>query len=358
METHLFELKRTAFILWRPRHTQVRPKLVLGQFQPGNPPALANRREFELQQMPEHTDLWGISAGACGLTDGQVYHYWFEVTDSSPIRNGRRILCTDPTAFTVDWRLLAPTACPRPTTPMTRIPAAVVKFANGELVACDPAGETFAPAPAIAPGKAQPNNRIVIYELPTSWARINVEGDPQIGVGTFRDVLALVGQRRDAGEFRRQYGALEPRSQPSAESSASTRSNSCRSPTASWIASGVMPRATTSRRTSTSAFHRATPRRPQARTSSSLIARLPRPRHPLHHRRGDGLRHARGAGERQLRRLPHRPGRSRRTIRRPINRAGRACATASAVGCGATRALFPATTRRAAQAAISPRPAN
>ena len=48
------------------------------------------------------------------------------------------------------------------------------------------------PAPAIAPGKAQPNNRIVIYELPTTWTKINVEGNPQIGVGTFRDVLALV----------------------------------------------------------------------------------------------------------------------------------------------------------------------
>jgi pullulanase len=39
---------------------------------------------------------------------------------------------------------------------------------------------------------AAPNNRLVIYELPTSWARINIHGDPQVGVGTFLDVLALV----------------------------------------------------------------------------------------------------------------------------------------------------------------------
>ena len=131
MEAHLFGLKKTAFILWRPRHTQVTPKLVLGQFQPGNPPTLANRREFELQQMPEHTDLWGISAGACGLTDGQVYHYWFEVTDSSPFRDGRRILCTDPTAFTTDWRLLAD-RLPAPYDANDQDPAAVVKFENGQ----------------------------------------------------------------------------------------------------------------------------------------------------------------------------------------------------------------------------------
>jgi pullulanase len=200
MEAHLFGLKKTAFILWRPRHTQVTPKLVLGQFQPGNPPTLGNRREFELEQMPEHTDLWGISAGACSLTDGQVYHYWFEVTDSSPFRDGRRILCTDPTAFTIDWRLLAD-RLPAPYDVNDQDPAAVVKFENGQLVPCDAAGETFAPASTISADKAQPNNRIVIYELPTTWTKINVEGNPQIGVGTFRDVLALVRTEAEPMNF-------------------------------------------------------------------------------------------------------------------------------------------------------------
>lgn len=36
------------------------------------------------------------------------------------------------------------------------------------------------------------NNRLVIYELPTNWALTSNEGDSRIGVGTFRDVLALV----------------------------------------------------------------------------------------------------------------------------------------------------------------------
>jgi hypothetical protein len=39
---------------------------------------------------------------------------------------------------------------------------------------------------------------MVIYELPTSWTKLNVEGDPQIGVGTFRDVLAVLVWRRGA----------------------------------------------------------------------------------------------------------------------------------------------------------------
>ena len=103
---HLFELKKTAFVLWHPHNINPNPPtLVIGQFQAGNPPSLVNRQVFPLTQKG---DLWSIDATKCGLIDGQVYHYWFEVTDSSPTRDGSRISCTDPTAFTVDWRLLAP----------------------------------------------------------------------------------------------------------------------------------------------------------------------------------------------------------------------------------------------------------
>ena len=41
----------------------------------------------------------------------------------------------------------------------------------------------------------------MIYELPTSWSRINVQGDPEIGVGTFRDVIALVDHSTEAANF-------------------------------------------------------------------------------------------------------------------------------------------------------------
>jgi pullulanase len=170
MSAHFFGLKKSAFVLWRPRRVDPPPRLVIGVFQPGNPPTLAQRKEFPLTQQFGPPDLWGINAAQCGLTDGQVYHYWFEVSDSSPTRDGRRIRCTDPTAFTVDWRLLAPRLLP-PYIADDQDPAAVVKFQNGQLVPCDPAGETVGPAPRIAANKSAPNNRTIIYELPTVGPR-------------------------------------------------------------------------------------------------------------------------------------------------------------------------------------------
>ena len=201
MAAHLFGLKRSAFVLWRPHNTQVTPKLVIGQFQPGNPPSFANRKEFKLEQMPGHTDLWGIAATACGLTDGQVYHYWFEVTDSSPFHQPPQpIQCTDPTAFSVDWRLLSKSLPEPPYKNLEdRDPAAVVKFQNASLVPCDPGGETASPAPAITAGKAAPNNRLVIYELPTSWSRSS--SVTEVDVGTFRDVMALIDRDAEGANF-------------------------------------------------------------------------------------------------------------------------------------------------------------
>jgi 1,4-alpha-glucan branching enzyme len=197
---HLFMLKQTAFLLWRPRDIAVAPRLVLGQFEAGNPPRLANRQEFDLEPLPGHPDLWRIDPVRAGLVDGQTYHYWFEVTDSSPFRTGRRILCTDPTAFTVDWRLLAD-PLPAPYDTHDRDPASVVKFERGRLVTCDAGGESAAPVAPIDPNRAATNNRMVIYELPTSWSRVNIHGDPQVGVGTFRDVRALVDKECEGMNF-------------------------------------------------------------------------------------------------------------------------------------------------------------
>jgi 1,4-alpha-glucan branching enzyme len=208
MHPHIFELRKNAFVLWRPSVTAVAPGLVIGQFASGNPPTLANRRTFELVRMEGHADLWSISAAACGLREGEVYHYWFELSDSSPFRDGRRILCTDPMAYTVDWRLRSD-AMPPPYSADDRDPAAVVKFENGLLVACDPAGEQLVRPRPLEPGGGQPNNRIVIYELPTAWTSTNVQGDPQIGVGTFRNVLALVCAEAETTGFR-EMAALQP----------------------------------------------------------------------------------------------------------------------------------------------------
>ena len=89
----------------------------------------------------------GLYQGAlseCGLVDGTVYHYWFEVADTNayrPAGERRRILVTDPAATAVDWRLLAP-RLPPPYGEDDRDPAAVVLFRGGRLVPCDPGGET------------------------------------------------------------------------------------------------------------------------------------------------------------------------------------------------------------------------
>ncbi len=198
MGNGLLELKQTMFVLWRPGPVATPPKLVIGEFQSGNPPSLGNRQEFPLTTVSPFPDLWGIKAAACGLVAGRVYHYWFEVTDSSPEGDGSRILCTDPTAFTVDWRLLAP-PLPAPYGGDDQDPAAVVKFVNRQLVPSDPGGEAIGRPRPVQNGK--PNNQTVIYELPTSWAKLGPAGQPQIGVGTFRDALALIDTTAGGANF-------------------------------------------------------------------------------------------------------------------------------------------------------------
>ena len=92
----LLARRRTSFVLWRPQLVATPPTLVIGTFQPGNPPSLAARMDLSLTLVSGTTDLWAVSAASSGLVDGTVYHYWFEVTDSSPFRDGRRVRCADP----------------------------------------------------------------------------------------------------------------------------------------------------------------------------------------------------------------------------------------------------------------------
>jgi 1,4-alpha-glucan branching enzyme len=128
--------------------------------------------------------LWGLEAGTLGLTDGETYHYWFEVDDTLPGHTGR-IQTTDPLAFTVDYRVYPVT------NPSILHPASVIGWAGGKLVARDPNGEQG--EPVVTPfEKLASNNQLVIYELPTAWA-IGTGGDEfERAVGTFRDVQALV----------------------------------------------------------------------------------------------------------------------------------------------------------------------
>jgi pullulanase len=177
--------------LWRPRKTGLAPAVVIGRVAAdGGALRIVEERQLPLALSPDFADVWRIDALACGLTDGETYHYWFELSDSSPFGEGGRIRCTDPTAFTVDWRVRAGDA-----------PASVVKYVSGQLLPCDPDGVLCGSARPLASPAAPPNHRLVIYELPTSWTKINPSGDPQLGVGSFRDVLALVDEGASGRNF-------------------------------------------------------------------------------------------------------------------------------------------------------------
>lgn len=193
MPFDLLTRKSTHFVLWRPTVGASAPVLVIGQFQPGNPPTLAASTSLPLTPTLGVTGLWEIPASSCGLVDGTVYHYWFEVESTHPRTLGGTIRCTDPTAWAVDWNLLPLPLAP-PFIDEDRQPAAVVLYVGGLLVPADVGGERL-PTGVDLPGDTLPsNNQLVIYEMPTAWAR-TAPGSVGIGTGSFRDVQSLV----DAG---------------------------------------------------------------------------------------------------------------------------------------------------------------
>ena len=173
-QSAILTLRRTAFVLWRPGDTTIAPSLVIGRFQDGNPRTLAGRQSFPLTKRPGAGDLWSIAASACGLTDGQVYHYWFEVTDSNPVPGRPAHPVHRPVR--AHGRLAA--AAPRLPSPVRRRRSATRRRSSSSGAASwSPAiagGETFVPVRRDAADGAVPNNRMVIYELPTTWTQINV----------------------------------------------------------------------------------------------------------------------------------------------------------------------------------------
>lgn len=192
----ILERRLGAFTIWSPRNQQQVPRLIIGQLQPGNPPTIRNVRMLDCPLVAGVDGLWARSAADCGLTDGQVYHYWFEVDDSrSQTQPPARVRVTDPFAFCVDWRLFPPGS-----TDDTQ-PAAVVKFVKGQLIDCDPGGE-IADLSGDASSDALPkNNTLVIYELPTAWTMSLGLNQPERDVGTFLDVAALVDMQLAGANF-------------------------------------------------------------------------------------------------------------------------------------------------------------
>ena len=202
MTEPLLRRKQTHFVFWRPGAPNPAPRLIIGVFKAGSPPTLDQRREITFTPLQDSDEVWEIAAADCGLTDGQVYHYWFEVTDTAPFRQSHpTLLCTDPTAYTVDWRLKGNPGGD------DEAAAAVIRFRNGKLVPTDPASEPplfddTAAGRDVPMADLPPNNRLVIYELPTAWTKLGDVVDAQnVGVGTFRDVQALIEPGTRGGHF-------------------------------------------------------------------------------------------------------------------------------------------------------------
>ncbi len=189
MSFDLLKRRTTHFVLWKPQGPTA-PVLVLGTMVPGNPPAFSQLVAQPL--MPgSHPGLWELECTSLGLSGG-IYHYWFRV-DHPSVPNST-MLCTDPIAYTVDYRILSSSGSQ---------PASVIKMDAGKLVPCDPGGETASPGGPPALATLTPNNQLVIYELPTSWSRAGIEGSnpAERDVGTFRDVLALLNQAAPGANF-------------------------------------------------------------------------------------------------------------------------------------------------------------
>ena len=196
----LLDRRKTHFTLWRPNADTTAPALVIGSFQAGNPNVVANRAELSLATSEDTPGLWALAARDTGLPDG-IYHYWYRVDNTHPDRPaGSTVLVTDPLATTVDWRVLSeiPTGFDPSDDPQ---PAAVIRMANGALSAVDPAGEVAAFPHDPAPDTLPPNNRLVIYELPTAWTSVGETGGRERGVGTFKDVLGLVDENAEGANF-------------------------------------------------------------------------------------------------------------------------------------------------------------
>ncbi|MBD2743394.1 alpha-amylase family glycosyl hydrolase [Coleofasciculus sp. FACHB-1120] len=196
----LLTRKQTHFVLWRPGNIQPSPTLYIGYFAGDNPSSFENFQEFDLIQSTDFPELWEIPAENCNLTDGEVYFYWFKVRDTDAYTNTHRILyCTDPTAYTVDRRFSAPKVLSEEGI-SDFDPASVILYRDKMLVPCDPKGQT-ADWVGDTIESIQPNNRLVIYELPTRWTRIRSTGGIQEGSGTFRDVTSLFVEEAIAPTF-------------------------------------------------------------------------------------------------------------------------------------------------------------
>lgn len=183
----LLNRRRHRFVLWLPTTGPNRraPQLIIGTYSSG---AFKQLARVPLAQSEKHPELWELDPAALGppLSDG-VYHYWFAVQDTrDQWRDDGAILVTDPLAYTVDYRVH------QQANGRWLQPASVIRYRDGHLWPCDIDGREQRRVRTRFPMILPPNNRLVMYELPVSWARGHTdEQGNEIGVGTFADVQAL-----------------------------------------------------------------------------------------------------------------------------------------------------------------------
>jgi pullulanase len=187
---NLLTRRTTHFTLWAPG--QASPKLVIGTLKYGAPPSFEGSRTLDLTAVAEIDGLWERAATNCGLLDNTIYHYWFDVEDTRPESGpATRVRVTDPITSTPDWRLQEADG---------EQPASVVKFQGGKLIACDPDGTGVSPPAIDNPRGLATNNFMIIYELPSAWTR-QARGGAERGVGTFRDIVAMLDRNAQAPNF-------------------------------------------------------------------------------------------------------------------------------------------------------------
>jgi hypothetical protein len=109
--SNILDRRQTHFVLWCPTEPANAPALVIGRIRNGNPATFQELTRQTLQRAANAAGpiagLWHLAANSLGLTDGETYHYWYEVDNTYPGSTGR-IQVTDPLASGVDYRLLAP----------------------------------------------------------------------------------------------------------------------------------------------------------------------------------------------------------------------------------------------------------
>lgn len=199
----ILERRKTKFVLWIPgqRAGSSLPELLLaGPIEVDSNLSASTNVTFNVPlQKSNEPDLWEIDPNNIrpALQDGKVYHYWFQITDTSSDNIGT-MKVTDPMVYTVDYRPVPN----RFATDSEVQPAGVIKFRDKRLWPCDIDGREPKPVETPADDSLPDNNHMVIYELPTSWAKTGKSADGGTDAGTFTDVLALFDANTAGENFK------------------------------------------------------------------------------------------------------------------------------------------------------------